>query len=118
MAAESHPQKESHPLKDSLEGMLGSTLAAERSAVKQLLEESIAQLYMPFDHLARAEIQKAAPFLCATTVLATCSAKEDPAQDTVKDNLYQQRLYLGAALEMLRIALTIHQLLLRRVNQQ
>ncbi|MCB0127974.1 MAG: hypothetical protein KDE58_37170 [Caldilineaceae bacterium] len=118
MAAESHPQKESHPLKDSLEGMLGSTLAAERSAVKQLLEESIAQLYMPFDHLARAEIQKAAPFFCATTVLATCMAEEDPAHHTGNDKLYQQRLFLGAALEMLRIALTVHQLLLQRVNQQ
>lgn len=94
-----------------------STLAAERNTVRQLLEESIAQLYMPFDYLARAQLQKADPLYCATTVLATCTGQEEAKQETNDGKLKQQRLYLGAALEMLQIALTIHQLLLQR-NQQ
>ncbi|MCB0189256.1 MAG: hypothetical protein KDE31_33530, partial [Caldilineaceae bacterium] len=88
----------------------------ELGAVQQLLEDSLAQLFMPFDHLARTHIQKAVPFRCATTVLATCVEADETVQGARQARLQQQRLYLGAALEMLRIALTIHQLLLQRTN--
>jgi len=81
-------------------------------AVGELLQEAIVALYAPLNDLAQSQIKKAVPYHCAAVVLAAGVSSTDSAL------LRQQRIYLAAALEMLNIALAIHQLLLVGVNQE
>lgn len=92
--------------------MMNNSLASERKTVQEILKQSMGQLYMPFDRIAQAQIEKAAPHDCAMVVLATCLGEDESAG--ASDRLREQRIYLGAALEMLQIALTIHRFLLRQ----
>lgn len=123
MLIDAHSQRkqaESIATNEKSDGTTTATLdlQAEQHAVKQLLEETIDQLFTPFDHLARAQIQRAYPFRCATTVLATCIRKSNATGELDNDLLRQQRIFLGAALQMLQIALAIHQFLLERSDYQ
>lgn len=81
-------------------------MANELAAVEGLLQEAVVALYAPLTDLAHSQIRKAYPYRCATVVLAAGVSASD------SDPLRQQRLHLAAALEMLNIALAIHQLLL------
>jgi geranylgeranyl pyrophosphate synthase len=87
-------------------------LAEELVAVEQLLQAAVVALYAPLNDLAHAQIKKAHPYRCATVVLAAGVSTPD------SEALRQQRLYLAAALEMLNIALAIHQLLLAGTGRQ
>ena len=81
-------------------------MADELTAVEGLLQGAVVALYAPLTELAHSQIKKAYPYRCAKVVLASGVSAPD------SDLLRQQRLYLAAALEMLHIALAIHQLLL------
>ncbi len=81
-------------------------MAEELAAVEELLQTAVVALYAPLTDLAHSQIKKASPYRCATVVLAAGVGSPD------SELLRQQRLYLAAALEMLNIALAIHQLLL------
>ncbi|MEZ4673652.1 MAG: hypothetical protein R2932_05330 [Caldilineaceae bacterium] len=106
MASDTTPGQES--------GLLSAqaALAQELAEVEQILQNAIVTLYAPLNDLARSQLKKADSLRCAAVVLA---AGVGPT-DSVK--LRQQRLYLAAALEMLTIALNIHQLLLAASNQE
>lgn len=87
----------------------GATLqafSAELDEVRTLLDESLDGLYPPLLDLARAQVRDSAPYVRAAIVLATAVATPDTPE------LRRKRLLLGAALEMLAVALGIHQLLL------
>ncbi len=81
-------------------------MADELIAVEKLLQEAVVALYAPLTELAQSQIKKAYPYRCAKVVLASGVGAPD------SEPLRQQRIYLAAALEMLNIALAIHQLLL------
>lgn len=78
----------------------------ELAAVNALLMEAIAQLYTPLNELAQAQISRHRPLRRAAVVLAAGVSSPD------SESLRQQRLYLASALEMLNVALAIHELLL------
>ena len=86
-------------------------LTEEIAAVEQLLEDAIATLYAPLRELARSQLRKVQPLRRAMVVLAAAIGTNDSA------TYRQQRLYLAAALEMLNVALAVHQLLLAESNQ-
>jgi geranylgeranyl pyrophosphate synthase len=81
-------------------------LDQELAAVNELLAEAIGQLYTPLNELAQAQIGRQRPLRRAAVVLAAGISNPDSAM------LRQQRLYLASALEMLNVALAIHELLL------
>lgn len=88
-------------------------LVAELNEVRALLDESLNDLYSPLLDLARAHLRDMAPYLRAAVVLATGV----PAPDTAEAR--RKRMLLGAALEMLAVALSIHDLLLlERTNDE
>lgn len=78
----------------------------ELDSVEERLTLAFKDLYMPLSGLVRAQIQQARPHLRAGVVLAVAiQPNEDP-------RLREKRVYLASALEMLYIALNLHQLLL------
>lgn len=81
-------------------------LIGELEAVQSLLQAGLTDLYSPLNELAQAQLQQAYPLRRAMLVLTTGVYLDD------MESLRQQRLYLAAALEMLNVALEIHQLLL------
>ena len=85
----------------------GAALSAELGDVQALVQESLGDLYPPLSDLARAHVRDVAPPRRAAVVLATGV----PAPDT--DDARRKRVLLGAALEMLAVALSIHRLLQR-----
>lgn len=82
-----------------------SALSAELHDVQALVQESLNGLYSPLSDLARAHVRDVAPPLRAAVVLATGVPTPDTAEARRK------RVLLGAALEMLAVALSVHQLL-------
>lgn len=78
----------------------------ELDEVTARLQAALDGLYPPLEHLARAQIRDATPLRRAAIVLA---AAMGPTPDPV---LRERRLLLAAALEMLVIALGIHNLLI------
>jgi octaprenyl-diphosphate synthase len=86
-------------------GVAAAALSAELRDVQALVQESLGDLYPPLIDLARAHVRDVAPPLRAAAVLATGVPTPDSAEARRK------RVLLGAALEMLAVALSIHQLL-------
>lgn len=77
----------------------------ELEAVEDKLALAFDGLYAPLAGLVRAQIRQAKPHLRAAVVLATAVKDEESPQ------LKEKRIFLAAALEMLYIALNIHQVL-------
>ncbi len=77
----------------------------ELNAVRQHLAAAAAEIVSPLSELVSARIRAAMPHLYAAFVLAAAYNQKDD------DGSVQTRVSLAAALEMLSIALSIHQLL-------
>jgi octaprenyl-diphosphate synthase len=77
----------------------------ELDAVRRHLAAAAAEIVSPLSELVSARIRAAMPHLCAAVVLAAAYNQQDD------DSSMQTRVSLAAALEMLHIALSIHQLL-------
>lgn len=83
-----------------------AALDAEVRDVEARLVDALADLYAPLSDLARASLRETKPPLRALAVLATGVG---PSPD---QHLRERRVLLAAALEMLAVALRIHNLLL------
>lgn len=82
-------------------------LAGELQQVEQEMRAALSDLRPPFTHLVQNQWRDGAPLLCAAFVLtAGVRVPDDP-------RLAQQRIHLGAAIEVLRLALAVHTNLLR-----
>lgn len=81
-------------------------LATEITAVEQELLKALSDLNPPFSQLVHRQFERIYPLLRAGVVLATAF------EDTEEASLRTRRIYLGAALEMLHLALRIHTRLL------
>ncbi|MDI9546707.1 MAG: hypothetical protein QM346_03800 [Chloroflexota bacterium] len=77
----------------------------ELDAVRQYLDAAAAEIVSPLSELVSARIRAAAPHLYAAFVLAAAYNQQDDSCSM------QTRVSLAAALEMLSVALSIHQLL-------
>lgn len=86
----------------------------ELKAVQVNLAQVFDTLYPPLLGLVRSQIQQAQPHLRAAIVLATAVAA-DPAGESAA--LRQKRIDLASALEMLYVALQVHELLLKSSAQ-
>lgn len=78
----------------------------ELTVVQQQLQEALQHLYSPFNDLAYSQLKRVQPLRRAAVVLAT------GVHASESELLRQQRIHLATALEMLNIALVIHQFLL------
>ncbi|MFN8442496.1 MAG: hypothetical protein U0175_17105 [Caldilineaceae bacterium] len=87
----------------------------ELKAVQVNLAQVFDTLYPPLLGLVRAQIQQAQPHLRAAVVLATAVAV-DSADESVA--LRKKRIDLASALEMLYVALQVHELLLKSSAQE
>lgn len=103
------------------------TLVDELVAVEEQLQGALRALYSPFQELAQSQLQRAAPLRRAAVVLTVGTTESEEAEthnghahngDRVPTTLRQQRIDLATALEMLNIALAIHQLLLAAGTDQ
>jgi octaprenyl-diphosphate synthase len=75
--------------------------------VEQAVLASLADLHMPFSHLVQGQWRRNHPLIRAAFVL---TAAAGDAGDTAE--LHRKRIYLGAAMETLRLALGVHTQLL------
>lgn len=91
----------SEPVGDGL-----SSLVEELGQVEQEVVASLADLRAPFSLLVQSQLRAAAPLLRGAFVLTAGMGAGD------SQLLARQRLYLGAAIEVLRLALTVHTRLL------
>lgn len=82
----------------------------ELNAVQSNLVQLFDTLYPPLLGLVRAQIQQARPHLRAAVVLATAVSTAPTAEPA---GLRQKRIDLASALEMLYVALQVHELLLK-----
>ncbi|MCB0063074.1 MAG: hypothetical protein KDE19_13205 [Caldilineaceae bacterium] len=90
-----------------------ATLTSELAEVQAQLDLALHDhLYSPFRELAQSQLGRIQPLRRAAVVLATAADGTDSAL------LRQQRIDLATALEMLNIALVIHQLLLANSANQ
>ncbi len=89
-----------------------AALQQELQAVQQQLQDALTGLYPPFHELAQSQLSRALPLRRAAVVLATAIRAEPETM------LRQQRIDLATALEMLNIALVIHQFLLASAEDQ
>lgn len=89
-----------------------AALTDELTIVQAQLEQAVAELYSPFKELAHSQLGRIQPLRRAAVVLAT------GVDATENATLQQQRIDLATALEMLNIALVIHQLLLSPTANQ
>lgn len=94
---------ENQPPADTDEGV---ALAAELREVTACLQDALEELYAPLGDLARANLRATEPPVRALAVLATGVRPDEEPQ------LRARRIVLAAALEMLAVALRIHNLLL------
>ncbi len=83
-----------------------NSLEQELAAVDHELQQALADLYPPFSQLIAAKLRECYPLVRAALVLTTGVGAPDNAQ------LQAQRIYLGAAVEMLHLALAVHSELL------
>ena len=91
----------SEPVVESLESLTG-----ELSQVEQEMRGALSDLQAPFSQLVQGHWQAGSPLLCGAFVLtAGAGAPDTPL-------LLRRRLYLGAAIEVLRLALAVHTRLL------
>ena len=80
-------------------------LDSELRSAQQSLMSAAAELGSPLSELVTSRIRTAAPYFCATAVLAAAYSRQD-------DNAaIEQRVVLATALEMLHVALGVHRLL-------
>lgn len=87
-----------------VEGVAG--LLDELGQVEQEISAALGDLRAPFSQLVRGQLRAGVPLLCGAFVLtAGVGAADHPL-------LLRQRLYLGAAIEVLRLALAVHTQLL------
>lgn len=85
-------------------------LAGELQKIEQEVSASLIGLRPPFSQLVQSQVRRSAPMLCGAFVLtAGVGATGEP-------HLIQQRIYLGAAIEVLRLALAVHTHLLEATN--
>lgn len=89
-----------------------ATLTDELATVQEQLNQALEDLYSPFNELAHSQLGRVQPLRRAAVVLAT------GVDTTDSPLLRQQRIDLATALEMLNIALVIHQLLLSSTANQ
>ena len=80
-----------------------TTFQSEVQAVRAHLESAFADLDSALRHFVRKDLAAAEPFPLAVVILSAGL----PVQDT--SEVRQRRVFLAAALEMLRIALSIHE---------
>lgn len=80
-----------------------TTFQSEVHAVRVHLESAFADLDSALRHFLRKDLAAAEPFPLAVVILSAGL----PTQDT--SDVRQRRVFLAAALEMLRIALSIHE---------
>lgn len=98
---------ENQPLFDSVEG---AALVAELREVTACVRDALAELYAPLSDLALATLRATEPPVRALAVLATGVRPDE------ESHLRARRILLAAALEMLAVALRIHNLLLIAAN--
>ena len=87
----------------------------ELNAVQTNLIEVFDTLYPPLLGLVRAQIQQARPHLRAAIVLATAVSSDRGAESA---ELRKKRIDLASALEMLYVALQVHELLLKSRSEE
>lgn len=80
-----------------------TTFRSEVLAVRAYLESAFAGLDSALRHFVRKDLAAAEPFPLAVVILSAGLPEQDSA------DVCQQRIFLAAALEMLRIALSIHE---------
>lgn len=85
---------------------LPEPLRAELVEVYTHLSETVQDLRYPLNELLAREIEQIYPFTSASVVLTVGVSETEPKE------LRQRRIYLASALEMLRVALSIHKTLL------
>ena len=83
-----------------------SGLRSELAVVEQELLNALTDLRPPYSRLVASELKRMHPLVRGAVVLAAGVAEPDP------EELKAQRIYLGAAVEMLHLALSIHTRLL------
>jgi geranylgeranyl pyrophosphate synthase len=83
-----------------------SDLRLELASVEQELLTALADLHPPFSRLVANELKRIEPLVRGAVVLAAGIVEPDT------EELKAQRIYLGAAIEMLHLALGIHTRLL------
>lgn len=88
-----------------------SQFQEELAAVEEKLSLAFSELYTPLSGLVRSQVQQAKPHLRAAVVLVAAHSPDGDSQ------LREKRLFLATALEMLYVALNVHQLLLNNRTQ-
>lgn len=83
-----------------------ASLTGELAQVQQEMTASLRDLHTPFSRLVQSQLHTDAPLLCGAFVLTAGVGVVDTPR------LAQQRINLGAAIEVLRLALTVHTQLL------
>jgi len=91
---------------NELAPLAANDLRSELAIVEQELLSALADLRPPFSRLVASELKRMAPLVRGAVVLAAGVTVPDT------DELKAQRIYLGAAVEMLHLALGIHTRLL------
>ena len=92
--------------------LAASGLEEELNEVRNTLQSAVDALGSPLGDIVRAQAKRADPLVRAAVVLASAVATPDD------DELRRRRITLAAALEMLRIALNVHRLLVGAAYQQ
>lgn len=90
-------------------------LESEIEEVESALLTATTDLTNPLGDLVRAQIRRSQPLIYGALVLAI-SKPQAPTQET--NLLHHKRILLGAALEMLHIALNVHRLLVNAAIQK
>lgn len=93
------------PVNELVAGALAA-LAAELSQVEQEVQAVLSDLRAPFSQLVQGQMQVGLPLRRGAFVLTGAAGAADSAV------LVQRRLYLAAAIEVLRLALAVHTRLL------
>jgi hypothetical protein len=83
-----------------------TTLAQELEQVEGEVHNALVELRMPFGQLVQSQLRNSFPLLRGAFVLAAGLAEQDT------DHVRSQRINLAAAIEMLRLALSVHTRLL------
>ncbi len=83
-----------------------ATLLQEVTEVEQAAQAALADLTMPFAQLVQSQWRRNFPLVRAAFVLT--AGRSDDVLVAADDTLRRQRIYLGAAIETLRLALGVH----------
>ncbi len=99
------PQQDPSPRQGDEGNAQENAFRAEVLEVRARLDNAFAELDSALRHFVRKDLAAAEPFPLAVVILSAGL----PVQDTPE--VHERRVFLAAALEMLRIALTIHEAL-------